>query len=90
MIAMRILEQLTVATRMAVGARNFKSGKNSLTFDVGTGRKKVMIIRLNAHDTYDIELLQMPHGRSEGKVLEYKEGIYFDQLNEVVYRLVNK
>jgi len=70
---------------MCWGARNFvKIKDNALRFKVsGYLHKGYVYITLGASDTYDIHLVST-HGNHK----ETKEGIYYDQLSDVIDMMV--
>lgn len=76
---------------MACGARDFVNLGDGIQFVVGGGpgqpRQKI-IVKLAANDTYAVE-----HGsfrNLEWRTLGFHEGIYCDQLSDVIYHAVNK
>jgi len=92
-IANTIWHQITVATKMAVGARQAEATKNGLRFVAGGGSpKKWITVRLTAADEYDVEYVRSGTSRNayEPTTLAKVEGIYVDQLNDIIYDMVNK
>lgn len=82
-VAKTIRDQLFAFGRMKVfswGARGWAGGDNFLKFRVSAMRHKGYIkITLNSLDLYDVELISL-----DGKVKETINGLYFDQLTEVI------
>jgi hypothetical protein len=75
---------------MMTGARHLIGETNSLRFRYGAGLKttdgsSLMVIRLNAFDTYDIETLYVRGGNT--RVCSYVEGVYADHLRATFTRL---
>lgn len=95
-IAKIIRSQIGGATLMACGARDFLYGDESngnafLMFRVGSGRKKLFIqTTLTFKDDYNVELIEMKDKGLTRTVTESVEGLYFDQIGEVIYKMVNK
>lgn len=85
-IADTIWQQIKLTTKMAVGARDPMSVRdNSLHFTVGRGNK-LMITYGYGTDDYKVGLYK------RGSLQPSKEvdSVYADNLNDVVYRLVNE
>jgi len=81
------------AWRLArLGARNraYSEDLGYIQFDVTLGRKYRVIVKLDADDTYAVEIGQMrkPRGSSirEYQVLSQVRGIYWDVLGETIER----
>lgn len=83
-VANTILEQLGGrAFVVMTGSKNFVGSDNSLSFKVGRNPKSISHVRiaLNAMDTYDVEFLRIR--KFDPQVVAYKEGVYFDQLQDI-------
>jgi hypothetical protein len=81
------------AWRMArLGAHNRMHSESNgyIEFDVTLGRKYRVIVKLDADDTYAVEIgrLRKPRGSSirEYQVLSQVRGIYWDALGETIER----
>jgi len=71
---------------MSWGARGWAAGENFLFFRVSANRHKGYIkITLNSMDTYDVQLLSMKR-----VVKKEWNGLYFDQLTEVIDNEIEK
>jgi hypothetical protein len=91
-IANTIWHQITVDTKMACGARQAEATKNGLRFVSGGGSpKKWITVTLTPADEYDVKYVRSGTSRNsyEPTVLAKVEGIYVDQLNEIIYDMVN-
>jgi hypothetical protein len=89
-VANTIWYQISIATKMACGARRPRGAEQGLTFQVGNGRRHLWVsVTLEPSDTYTVKLTQIvPNGAL--KELEVHEDIYAEDLSEVVYHAVNK
>ena len=85
-----IWQQISIGTKMACGARKAVAGEGYLHFNVGGSHSEKIVVKLNVWDTYDVELVKCSRKSADHKVLESHEGIYCDQLSEVIYHMVNK
>lgn len=84
-----VLTQLGVLTLMSIGMRRstLTAGGDYVKFKVS--RKYWMIVKLNASDTYDIEVgsVRKKNGLPEYKVIDQEHGIYAEQLSAVVLKM---
>lgn len=98
-----IYRQITLGTKMACGARDFVSGDDCaidgickgmpfLWFRVGGNRKlQKVVVALNlATDTYNILFIDINRKTCACTTLEQAEDIYVENMNDVIYRMVNK
>jgi len=88
-VALIIRQQLFEGGRMKVfswGANAWRAGDDFLHFRV-TGRlfRGVVRITLNSMDTYDIKLMKV-----SGEVVKEINGIYNDQLTEVIDNAIER
>jgi hypothetical protein len=88
--------QLSIGTKMAIGAREPSSTDEgrTLRIRVGGAAKRYITVTLEWTDTYTVKLIGPPL-KADGPdawchVYEESSDIYVDQLNDVVYRMVNK
>jgi len=79
--------QISVATKMACGAREVAYDSTGLRFKVG-GRQRWIEIELDASDTYTVRLVRVH--KYERIVVEEHSDVYADQLSECVYHACNK
>jgi len=92
-IANTIWHQITTATKMACGAREAEATKNGLRFIAGGGGpKKWITVTLTPADEYDVKYVRSGTSRNTyaPTTLAKVEGIYVDQLNDIIYDMVNK
>ncbi len=90
-IAATIRKQIGMRTLMACGAREwqFPTNAKGIIFKVGNGRLRLHIkVILTSMDDYSVSLIKL--GRVDTKIVEHYDGIYCDQLSEIVYKMVNK
>jgi hypothetical protein len=87
-IPQTIYSQISISTKMSVGARKPIGGSNYLIFDVLTGSQHKVKITLNSLDLYDVQRLRIR--KHEVIVVEELNNVYADQLNDVIYGFVNK
>jgi hypothetical protein len=88
-----IWSQISIQTKMACGARQAVGGDDGLHFTVGRSKlTKVRVTLDTAADLYDVEFLKFKRGSymTEFTVVESANGIFAEDLSEVVYRMVNK
>lgn len=86
-IGKTVWSQISISTKMACEMRDPIALNNGLVVTVLNRGKKIRVT-LNSMDTYDIELLKTTiHGL---RLVESKNGIYCDQLSEVIYSICNK
>jgi hypothetical protein len=83
-----IWQQLTAGTKMATGARQALYGERDIHFTVGKGKEKVRV-ELASDDTYTVQLWRFKSRFDLAKVQE-QAGAYAENLNDTVYRLVNR
>lgn len=87
-VANTIREQLFAFGKMKVwswGAHAWVGGENFLQFKVqGHHFKGIVKITLNSMDLYDIEFIKA------GKVIHEVNGIYFDQMTDIIDEYVEK
>ena len=87
-IATTILSQIKALDHMALFAWGFKNGvglDDGLQFDVnGIKFRGKVIIKLNAMDLYDITFGRMNRKTLEFDVKHTAEGVYCDQLVEIL------
>ncbi len=62
------------------GAKHFTKDKNSIQFKLPKANNGIRVVKIkhNAMDTYDITFMSM-----SGKVIKKADGIYNDQLQEI-------
>jgi len=91
-VAKTIWSQISTSTKMACGARNVTGYENGLVFQVGASRAHLKIsVEYNyGGDDYTVKLIKYNPRTFESKELEVYEGIYNDNLSEVIYHAVNK
>jgi len=83
-----IWSQISLATKMACGMRQPIADGNTLITQVLRAKRKLRIT-LTGMDDYDIELITWDKDYNV-KVIESHDGIYCDQLSEVIYHMCNK
>jgi hypothetical protein len=83
--------QIPVMTKMACGAReaSYSEGGMKLTFKVGRAMRWIEVSYVEGMDLYRIEFIRMarPYKRI---VMESREGVYAEDMSEIIYRMVNK
>ena len=90
-VANTIRQQLTAGKVNAVkvmtwGVNNWVGGENFLSFRVRARRHKGYVkIILNSMDLYDVQLIS-----THGNVKKEWNGLYFDQLTEVIDNKIEK
>lgn len=90
--------QISLATKMACGARDAAAGSDDqgnrakLTFRVTISRGQFhkIVVRYTHADLYDVELWHIARKTHECTMIESSDGIYADMLSEVIYRFCNK
>jgi len=86
-----IWSQITVGTKMACGARQAVAGEDGLHFVVGRSKLTKIVVKLDrALDLYDVEFVRFNRRTYEMKVVESANGVFVENLNETIYRMVNK
>jgi len=88
-VANTIWQQISVATKMACGARQPVASEWGLTFKVG-GLLRYVMVDLDDDDTYSVRHVKVNRSTYKQTVLESDSGVYADALSEVVYHMVNK
>ena len=85
-----IWKQISTATKMACGARDaaYQNEPAYIQFTVANGRGKKIQIMLNPSDLYDVAYIQV--GKKGIKTLEEASDVFVEDLNETIYRMVNK
>lgn len=85
-IAKSIFEQIGHGAFFMMGAKNLIAIENGLAFKIGRNSKSINYIEivLNAWDTYDIKFGFL--SIKGNKIRKEVEGIYCDQLHEVLSR----
>jgi hypothetical protein len=81
-VAQIIHSQISRQILMAIGAKNYVAGSNSLQFDVSLfGSKKAkIVVKLNAADLYDVSLW---NGRTIAKKAQMKD-VFCEDLTNIV------
>jgi hypothetical protein len=92
MIATTIWNQISMSTKMACGARKpIGDDKNrQLMFQVGGRTFRKIVVTLTPADLYDVKLIKIKRNTIEAITEESHEGIFADQLSEIIYHMVNK
>ena len=86
-----IWKQIPVMTKMACGARKpTTNGDNELTFKVGGKPLRFIRVEYTPDDLYNVTHFRVKRNDYTQVVLEEANGIYADQLGEVIYNQVNK
>lgn len=83
-----IWQQINVMTKMSVGARSPMAYEKGLIFGVLSGNKTFIEVELEPSDTYKVSLIKMK--KWDRVVLKSLDSVYVDNLNEVIYSIVNK
>ncbi len=86
--AKTIWAQLTMQTKMAIGARDVLADGDKITMRVGGRAHRKITIKLNGLDLYDISFGKLTRGL-DFIVLKIKMSVGVEELNETVYRMVN-
>lgn len=89
-VAATIWNQISIATKMACGAREPSAGDNSLIFTVLKDRLTKVKVVLDPTDTYTVQFIKIHRRTHDIAVAEQIEGVYADQLSNVVYGVCNK
>lgn len=89
-MANTIRKQIGLSNLMACGAREYSFlGFSGIKFKVNHGRaRQYMTIVLTARDDYNVELRKIT--KDGEKILERAEGVYCENIGDVVYHMVNK
>lgn len=87
-IANTIWQQITLATKMACGARQALGLPDGIQFTVLRSKSTKIQVTLDPSDTYTVKYIRMR--KFEAIVVEEKSDVYVDNLNEVIYRMCNK
>ena len=87
-VADTIWRQISVQTKMAVGARSPYADDDSVTFKVHSKPRRYIIVALTPRDTYRVRHMRLDR-RNRPVELGTHEDVYVDTLNEVIYRLVH-
>jgi hypothetical protein len=98
-----IFKQITIGTKMACGARDFVGGDDCsiegickgmpfLWFRVGGNRKlqKIVVAYDRRTDAYNILFIDINRKTYQTTIVEFAEEVYVENMNEVIYRMVNK
>lgn len=83
-VATTIKRQLDTGVLMSCGARDFMIDGNGLTFKVGSGNKRRMVIHLNGKDLYDVTRYTMKGGKID---TTQRADVPVENLNMVVREL---
>jgi hypothetical protein len=84
-------QQISISTKMAIGARHpMNDDGKGLIFQVGSGSKKKMVVRLNAMDLYDVQLVTWNSRTFQVVELGSATDVGCEELSETVYRLCNQ
>ena len=76
---------------MACGARGARSNsENELVFKVHSKPMRYIMVTLNAQDLYDVEYFRLKRGSGDKVSMKSANGIFNDQLSEIIYDFVNK
>jgi len=89
-IGSTIWKQLHMSTKMSVGARKPALLKRGITFQVHSKPMRYIEITLSYLDLYDIKYYRLKRGSYKEIVISEKTMIGVENLNSVVYSLVNK
>jgi hypothetical protein len=85
-----IWSQVSLATKMACGARSPLGSGNTLTFVVLSGKQYRIEVTLDPSDTYTVRYIKLSSRGTGFHVLEEATDVYCDNLSEVIYHMVNK
>jgi len=87
-----IWSQISVACKMACGARKAVVSEDSCWFQVGSSRplKKIVVKYEEGSDLYTVSLVKLVLKKGTSETLEEYEGVYCDQLSTTIYSMVNK
>lgn len=83
-VANTIIQQIGRRALYMIGAKNLVGGNNCLSFKIMRNANGISGIRvtLDASDTYTVEFLKIR--KYEVKVASQFEGVYFDQLRDLI------
>lgn len=87
-IGQTIWQQITLATKMACGARDAVLLANGVQFTVLRSKATKIQVMLNANDTYTVNFMRIRKYNFD--LVERADEVYVDNLNEVIYRMCNK
>jgi len=79
-----IWKQIGIMNLMAVGARNVVDLGDGIRFTVLRGRH-VIVVKLTPMDLYAVEF-----ATKAGRSIEFVDGLYGDQLADVIYRMTHR
>lgn len=89
-IANTIWKQLTVHTKMAIGAREPSAGPASLKLKVGGKPMRYIEIELDrGHDLYNVHFFRLKRNDYSLVTLAKMKGVGVGELNSVVYDMVH-
>lgn len=86
--ATEILDQIGRWTLAEINARDIIDLGVGIHCFVGKGRSRKLVVKLAANDTYAVELVRFNRADFTFTSERFLEGIYGDQLGEVVGRMV--
>lgn len=85
-----IWKQLQMTTKMAVGAREAVLTKKGIKFKVERKPFRYISIDVNSKDLYDVEYFRLKRKTYQKVSIKKKKDVPVENLNSVVYALVNK
>lgn len=90
--AQTVLNQIGAQVLAEMGARNFVKDGRQIIFQVGRRRSHLdkVAVSLNIFDTYDIRLVSVDRKTFAVQVVEEIEGVYFDQMSELIPKMVRR
>lgn len=86
--ASELLDQIGRWTLVEINARDIIDLGDGIHCFVGKGRSRKLVVKLAANDTYAVELVRFNRADFTFTSERFLEGIYGDQLREVVERMV--
>jgi len=90
-VADTIWKQISMGTKMSVGARQPVGGGNKIHFFVGRGKKNKIEVEYNpGQDLYTVNLWEFSRGMMDQKIVQSTDMVYADMLDDVIYRMVNR
>lgn len=86
--AKELLDQIGGAMLFEINARDIIDLGDGIHCFVGKGRSRKLVVKLAANDTYAVELVRFHRADFTFTSERFLEGVYGDQLGEVIGRMV--